>query len=41
MSKLIVVDPQRNVALRILGPSFMSSSFRSNKRLVISVANGI
>ena len=33
MSKLIAVDPQRNVVLQILGLSFMSSSFRSNKTL--------
>ena len=39
MSKLIAVDPQRNVVLWILGPSFMGSSSRSNKRLTISVAS--
>ena len=41
MSKLIDVDPQRVVVLSILGPSFMSSSFRSNKRRTILVANRI
>ena len=41
MSKLIAVDPQRNVVLWILGPSFMGSSSRSNKRLTISVASGL